>query len=257
MTRASGDRGPLCFAASVGGDLGRPLSGAVVGCSWEGGASTVPTRGERKGMSMDATTGKALMRAQFKAVREGLSVGERCAIDEAIARNVAALPEFAAADGVFTYLSFGAEVDTRELIQRAWEAGKTVCLPRVVPSTREMRWYAVESFDGLVRSSFGVEEPPDDPSREVRPAVFACPVALVPGLAFDREGFRLGYGGGFYDTFLPAFPGTSIGLIRACQLVDRLSVRDIHDAPVNIVALEQGSAYVAKPTERADLGRWS
>ena len=83
---------------------------------------------------------KALMRAQFKAVREGLSVGERCAIDEAIARNVAALPEFAAADGVFTYLSFGAEVDTRELIQRAWEAGKTVCLPRVVPSTREMRW---------------------------------------------------------------------------------------------------------------------
>ena len=172
---------------------------------------------------MDATTGKALMRAQFKAVREELSVGERCAIDEAIARNVAALPEFAAADGVFTYLSFGAEVDTRELIQRAWEAGKTVCLPRVVPSTREMRWYAVESFDGLVRSSFGVEEPPDDPSREVRPAVFACPVALVPGLAFDREGFRLGYGGGFYDTFLPAFPGTSIGLIRACQLVDRLS----------------------------------
>ena len=107
---------------------------------------------------MDATTGKALMRAQFKAVREELSVGERCAIDEAIARNVAALPEFAAADGVFTYLSFGAEVDTRELIQRAWEAGKTVCLPRVVPSTREMRWYAVESFDGLVRSSFGVEE---------------------------------------------------------------------------------------------------
>ena len=125
---------------------------------------------------MDATTGKALMRAQFKAVREGLSVGERCAIDEAIARNVAALPEFAAADGVFTYLSFGAEVDTRELIQRAWEAGKTVCLPRVVPSTREMRWYAVESFDGLVRSSFGVEEPPDDPSREVRPAVFAWPL---------------------------------------------------------------------------------
>ena len=183
---------------------------------------------------MDAATDKPNMRAQFKAVREGLIPGERRAIDEAIARNVAALPEFAAA-----------EVDTRELIQRAWEAGKTVCLPRVVPGTREMRWYAVESLDRLVRSSFGVEEPPDDPSREVRPADFARPVALVPGLAFDREGFRLGYGGGFYDTFLPNFPGTSIGLIRACQLVERLAVRDVHDAPVNIVALEQGSAYVA------------
>ena len=70
-------------------------------------------------------------------------------------------------------------------------------------------------------------------------------LALVPGLAFDAAGFRLGYGGGFYDTFLPNFPGTSIGLIRACQLVERLAVRDVHDAPVNIVALEQGSAYVA------------
>ena len=89
---------------------------------------------------MDAATDKPNMRAQFKAVREGLIPGERRAIDEAIARNVAALPEFAVADAVFTYLSFGAEVDTRELIQRAWEAGKTVCLPRVVPGTREMRW---------------------------------------------------------------------------------------------------------------------
>lgn len=187
---------------------------------------------------MDATTGKALMRAQFKAVREGLSAKERLVLDEAIARNVAALPEFAAADAVFTYLSFGAEVDTRGLIQRAWGAGKTVCLPRVVPSTREMRWYAAGSLDGLARSPFGVEEPPDDPSREVHPADFVRPVALVPGLAFDREGFRLGYGGGFYDTFLPDFPGTPIGLARACQLVDRLAVRDAHDAPVGIVCTE-------------------
>ncbi len=206
---------------------------------------------------MDATTGKALMRAQFKAVREELSVGERCAIDEAIARNVQALPEFAAADGVFTYLSFGAGGGYARAHSARVGGGENRVPAARCSSTREMRWYAVESFDGLVRSSFGVEEPPDDPSREVRPAVFACPVALVPGLAFDREGFRLGYGGGFYDTFLPAFPGTSIGLIRACQLVDRLSVRDIHDAPVNIVALEQGSAYVAKPAERAVLGRWS
>ena len=137
---------------------------------------------------MDATTGKALMRAQFKAVREGLIPGERRAIDEAIARNVAALPEFAAADAVFTYLSFGAEVDTRGLIQRAWEAGKTVCLPRVVPGTREMRWYAVESLDRLVRSSFGVEEPPDLPST-AKASVWAtaaasttrsCPISPAP-----------------------------------------------------------------------------
>ena len=186
-------------------------------------------------MPMDATTGKALMRAQFKAVREGLSVGERRAIDEAIARNVAALPEFAAADAVFTYLSFGAEVDTRELIQRAWEAGKTVCLPRVVPGTREMRWYAVESLDRLVRSSFGVEEPPDDPSREVRPAVFACPVALVPGLAFDPDGHRCGYGGGFYDKYLAAHrQHVTLALCYDFQMFAHLDVDD-YDIPVQYV----------------------
>lgn len=83
-----------------------------------------------------------------------------------------------------------------------------------------------------------MEEPPDDPTREVLPADFARPVALVPGLAFDREGFRLGYGGGFYDAFLPDFPGASIGLARACQLVDRLAVRDAHDVPVGLVCIE-------------------
>ena len=187
---------------------------------------------------MELAKSKEGARVHFKAVREGLSAGERRALDEAIARNVAALPEFAAADAVFTYLSFGAEVDTRGLIQRAWDAGKTVCLPRVVPGTREMRWYTAGYLDGLVRSPFGVEEPPDDPTREVLPADFARPVALVPGLAFDREGFRLGYGGGFYDAFLPDFPGASIGLARACPLVDRLAVRDAHDVPVGLVCIE-------------------
>ena len=112
--------------------------------------------------------------------------------DAASAGSMAALPEFAEADGVFTYLSFGAEVDTRELIERAWSLGKTVALPRVVPGTRQMRWYAVDSLDCLERSSFGVEEPPADPAREVTPRDFHTPVALVPGLAFDREGYRLG-----------------------------------------------------------------
>lgn len=185
---------------------------------------------------------KAQMRAHFKAVREGLIPGERHAVDEAIARNVTTLPELATADGVFTYLSFGAEVDTRALIECAWEAGKTVCLPRVVSGTREMRWYAVESLDGLIRSPFGVEEPSDDSFREMRPADFAAPVALVPGLAFDREGFRLGYGGGFYDVFLPAFPGASIGLCRGCQLVESLPFCDAHDVPVDIVCTEGGLA---------------
>ena len=193
---------------------------------------------------MELPSDKNQLRRHFKAVRAGLLEGERRAIDAAIAGNVAGLPEFAEADGVFTYLSFGAEVDTRILIECAWTVGKAVALPRVVPGTRQMRWYAVDSLDCLERSSFGVEEPPADPAREVTPRDFHTPVALVPGLAFDREGYRLGYGG-FYDTFLPTFPGTSMGLCRAAQLADHLPHED-YDMPVDEVVTEHGLRALSK-----------
>ncbi len=178
------------------------------------------------------------MRKRFRALRAALPEAERWAIDGAIAASVQRLPQFAAADAVFTYLSFGAEVDTRGLIGAALEAGKTVALPRVVPGTRSMDWYAIDSLDGLEHSPLGMEEPP----AAVRAVDFACPVALVPGLAFDGAGYRLGYGGGFYDGFLPAFPGTAVGLCRAAQLVDRLAGWEPHDVPVSLVVTERGAA---------------
>ena len=181
---------------------------------------------------MELPSDKNQLRRHFKAVRAGLLEGERRAIDAAIAGNVAGLPEFAEADGVFTYLSFGAEVDTRILIECAWTVGKAVALPRVVPGTRQMRWYAVDSLDCLERSSFGVEEPPADPAREVTPRDFHTPVAL-------------GYGGGFYDTFLPTFPGTSMGLCRAAQLADHLPHED-YDMPVDEVVTEHGLRALSK-----------
>ena len=198
--------------------------------------------------SVELPADKNLLRQHFRMLRAKLSEGERRAADAAIAGSMAALPEFAEADGVFTYLSFGAEVDTRELIERAWSLGKTVALPRVVPGTRQMRWYAVDSLDCLERSSFGVEEPPADPAREVTPRDFHTPVALVPGLAFDREGYRLGYGGGYYDRFLSAAracggPGTfaAVGLAHGCQVLDAAvlaSVEGPWDEPVDALALD-------------------
>ena len=188
---------------------------------------------------MELPSDKNQLRRHFKAVRAGLLEGERRAIDAAIAGNVAGLPEFAEADGVFTYLSFGAEVDTRILIECAWTVGKAVALPRVVPGTRQMRWYAVDSLDCLERSSFGVEEPPADPAREVTPRDFHTPVALVPGLAFDREGYRLGYGGGFYDKFLAQEPEhPTLALCYGFQLFPCLET-DPHDVPVDQVLWAQ------------------
>ncbi|MEC4176839.1 5-formyltetrahydrofolate cyclo-ligase [Adlercreutzia sp. R7] len=183
---------------------------------------------------------KNRLRERYRALRAAMPSAARAAADEAIAAQVGGLPAFAGADAVFTYLSFGAEVDTRALIKRTWAAGKTVALPRVVPGTRQMRWYAVDSLDGLERSSFGVDEPAADPSREVVPGDMRRPLALVPGFSFDREGYRLGYGGGFYDGFLADFPGVSVGLCRAAQLSEEALPRDAHDVPVALIATDQG-----------------
>ena len=186
----------------------------------------------------DLKRDKDAMRAQFKRVRSAIPAEERARVDCEIARRVKELSAWEQADALFAYLSFGSEVDTRGLIQDAWGQGKVVVLPRCVPGTRAMEWHRVDSFEVLVLSPFGVEEPADDPATLVRPDDFAAPVVLVPGLTFDAQGYRMGYGGGFYDVFLSGFSGISVGLCRSCQMSDRIECRDEHDLPVRIVVTE-------------------
>ena len=148
----------------------------------------------------------------------------RDAVDAQIAERVAGLSEWQRAQLVLTYLSIGDEVDTRALIRRAWDEGRTVALPRVAKRAHQMDWYRIEDFDHLETSAFGVEEP-----------------ALVPGLTFDRFGYRLGYGGGYYDRLLAAFTGDAVGLCRQAQLADDLDARGLvcaYDQRVPVVVTE-------------------
>ncbi len=180
------------------------------------------------------------LRRRYKEVRSALGKDGRARRDAAIAGGVTRLPEYLAADTVLTYLSVGDEVDTRAIVRDAWARGKAVALPWCVPGTRRMRWFYVSSLDGLVRSSFGVEEPVPDPAREVDPKAGSRALAIVPGLAFDERGYRMGYGGGFYDVFLAEFAGASVGLCREPQMspVGALAL-DEHDVPVDVVVTEE------------------
>ncbi len=186
---------------------------------------------------------KEQLRAHFKALRASLGPEQRADIDARIADQVTALPAYASANLVLPYLAFGDEIETRGIIEAAWRDGKTVALPRCIPHSREMAWYVVTSFDGLVKSPFGVDEPAEDPANEIDVASREDALCLVPGLTFDGQGFRLGYGGGFYDTFLARFAGVSVGLCRSCQLVDDVPSRDAHDLPANFVVTETGVVH--------------
>lgn len=184
---------------------------------------------------------KRELRRHFRELRRELGEDRRAAIDAAIEERLCSLAVYAEADVLLSYVDFGSEVRTRGIIERAWEAGKVVALPWCVPHTRQMRWYKVTSFEALVRSKLGVEEPVPCEGSEQPLGTGERMLALVPGLTFDVSGYRLGYGGGFYDTFLGGFDGTSVGLCREAQMSDDLRAEDVidpHDIAVQMVVTE-------------------
>lgn len=184
---------------------------------------------------------KKQLRTQLLALRRGLGPSVRAEVDARIADAVTATEEWREAPAILTYLSVRDEVDTRELVRLAREDGKVVAAPRVT-GPRSLAWYRVEAGDELEVSAMGIEEPAARGERRVDPACLdEHSVALVPGLAFDEMGYRLGYGGGFYDTFLGRFRGVSIGLCRDAALMPSLAdmgALEVHDRAVGIVATE-------------------
>jgi len=168
---------------------------------------------------------------------------ERLRADETICARVTSLVACAQAQAVLTYLSFGSEVETRRIIAHALAHEKVVALPRVT-GPHVMAWHVVApGFEpALERGSFGVLEPADDPATRLDGVVLAHAVALVPGLAFDAEGHRLGYGGGYYDAFLGSFAGVSVGLAREAQVRPSLAREGAvapHDISVDFVVTER------------------
>lgn len=182
---------------------------------------------------------KRELRNRFRKLRKDMAACDRIRVDVALSKMVLSLPEFKCADVLLSYLSFGTEVETRGIIQHAWESGKVVALPRCVPDSREMRWFRVESLDDLVRSSLGVLEPALNCQDEQDPNDSRNVLAIVPGLTFDEIGYRLGYGGGYYDAFLSTFAGVSVGLCREAQMSPTETIPiDCNDLPVQVVVTE-------------------
>lgn len=199
---------------------------------------------------------KRELRRELKLRRNSLSAEERACAAEAIALRLFGLPEYQAADVVLSYLSFGSEVETRRIIERAWGDGKLVALPRCNAQSHSMTWYKVDSLDGLEESALGILEPSPARAQAIDLRDFVEPLAIVPGLAFDKQGYRLGYGGGYYDRFLANFNGVSVGLCYEALLhpsLRALGVVDTYDVPVDTVLTEARSTqrWTTNPPLRA------
>ena len=186
-------------------------------------------------LARDLPGEKAALRTALLARRRATPSGELARSDAAILRNLLASPLLAATDLVLTYLSMPGEVDTRALIRACHGRGLAVAAPRCVPG-RRMAWHLLNDDAVFVRSRFGVDEPDPAVCPQVEPGPGA--LAVVPGLAFDQLGQRLGYGGGYYDRFLERFPGVSVGLARQRFICGRLACAEPHDVAVAWLADE-------------------
>ncbi len=152
---------------------------------------------------------------------------------ELIRRKLVRLAAFRKAKTVFCYVSLPYEVETRRLIEQMLDAGKRVVVPRVV--RRQLLLSELRDPDEeLSPGAFGVLEPRPQARRPVRPK--ELDLAIVPGLAFDRLGRRLGHGLGYFDRLLARVPRDTptVGVCFSFQLVDRLPAGP-HDRPVHRV----------------------
>jgi 5-formyltetrahydrofolate cyclo-ligase len=179
---------------------------------------------------------KPMLRQALIAARARLEHADRSRRSEEIARRVASLDAFARARTIALYAAVGAEVDTAAVARAAAALGKRLAWPRLVPGERALAFSACGAAD-LVPGGLRTLEPPAD-----APTVPLADVdlVLVPGVAFDASGRRLGRGRGHYDATLAALPAAAsrVGLAFEVQIVPEVP-SEPHDALVDAVVTEE------------------
>lgn len=188
---------------------------------------------------MMSESSKSAVRQKLRQTLTNLPEADRRAKSSAACALLAHSAEFTVARVVMLYLPMPAELDTTPLIIRAWQAGKTVVVPKVSWDQRRMLPVEISSLstDSMTTTGPGVREPINGNPVPVRD----LDLVIVPGLGFTAAGFRIGRGMGFYDRFLAQedFLGVSCGLAYEEQIVEDLPILD-HDIPLGMLATDQG-----------------
>ena len=177
---------------------------------------------------------KAELRKKILQEMKALSQEQKRAMDRALTERFLHHPFYQEAKNIATYLSFPHEFQTQELIEQALKDGKKVLIPKTYPKGRME--FVVYHPQQLVKTSFGLLEPQGD-LEVVEPS--QIDLIHVPGLAFTTEGYRIGYGGGYYDRYLEHFTGHTLSTVYPCQIQEFNS--EDHDIPVQEVLIDEGN----------------
>ena len=177
---------------------------------------------------------KKEIRKQMKAYRAGLKTEKKKQMDQVILTHFFEIERVQNAQHFFVYTSFGTEIDTISLIKMLWKEGRHVYVPKV--NGREMDFYEITSMQDLKKGYRDILEPIDT----LLPVHGISGIMVMPGLAFDRMGHRIGYGGGFYDKYLSENRYLcSVGVAYDFQIVENVPTEE-NDVPLDIIVTNRG-----------------
>ena len=187
---------------------------------------------------MSDMDGKGEIRRRILMLRNAMPPESIAVKSAEIVRRLMELREIRDSSTLMVFLSFGSEVHTDDLIRWGWGEGKRIVVPLCCPETRELMPCRIDGFEELESGHYGIREPKASrfqsvPQREID-------AVLIPAVAFDWRGCRVGYGGGYYDRFLPEVPqAAKIGAAFACQIVAEIPA-DPYDVTVDQIVTEKG-----------------
>lgn len=181
---------------------------------------------------------KKLLRKDILVKRASLGKIDRKNYTEAIWETILNTPFYKNAKTIMCFVSFGSEIDTHEFIRTAIEDGKRLVVPITVPETKELRLSHLHDLSELEIGFFNILTPKEEFIRDVDPN--QVDMIIVPGAVFDREGYRIGFGGGYYDRFLSKIDKSvpKIAIAFDFQILDKVP-REDYDIPVDYIVTEK------------------
>ncbi|MGN0521061.1 MAG: 5-formyltetrahydrofolate cyclo-ligase [Eubacterium sp.] len=175
------------------------------------------------------------LRKELKQKRR--KIKNKLSADSVICENLICSDEYLNAQTILFYAALDDEINIDSCINDTLLLGKKVALPACIDSDGNMEFYYIESLKNLKAGSFGVREP--DIDKQPCVSDFSSAVCIVPAIAFDKKGYRLGYGKGYYDRFLEKFNSVSIGLCYNELILDELPIGE-YDIPVDCIITQNG-----------------
>lgn len=182
---------------------------------------------------------KSELRRRLLLIRDEIPEEEKQKASISVTNRFISLASFRFAETILLYYPIKGELDTVKIAEAALKTGKRIAFPLCNDKDSTMTYHYVSSLDELVSGTYGIPEPKKD-APLYQPSPDKHDIIIVPAVGFDKEGYRIGYGRGYYDRYLSSFGGTAIGITYHSLLMPSLP-RGRFDKKVDLILTERGA----------------